>query len=180
MLLGWPGAEGLVCDIGGSSMELAEVRGGQVGQRVTSPLGPFRLAEIAPKKLDKHIARLVKDLRKTMGTANCLFLVGGSWRAIARLDMIRRDYPLTVLHEYRMTPQDVFDTVDCILAGDIEALRKKADLSEARMALVPLACQVLRHSSTRCAPSDSPSRPTASARGCSTSRCRRSCATATR
>jgi exopolyphosphatase / guanosine-5'-triphosphate,3'-diphosphate pyrophosphatase len=28
VLLGWPGAEGLVCDIGGSSMELAELKGG--------------------------------------------------------------------------------------------------------------------------------------------------------
>ena len=36
--------------------------------------------------------------------------VGGSWRAIARLDMERRGYPMTVLHEYRMTPDDVLAT----------------------------------------------------------------------
>ena len=35
-----------------------------------------------------------------------LFLVGGSWRAIARIDMERRGYPLHVLHEYRMSPSD--------------------------------------------------------------------------
>jgi len=28
----------------------------------------------------------------------------GSWRAIARIDMVARGYPLHVLHEYRMTP----------------------------------------------------------------------------
>lgn len=33
VLLGWPEAEGLVCDIGGNSMELAEVSGGKVGRR---------------------------------------------------------------------------------------------------------------------------------------------------
>jgi exopolyphosphatase/guanosine-5'-triphosphate,3'-diphosphate pyrophosphatase len=33
VLLGWPGADGLVCDIGGSSMELAEMGGGVVGAR---------------------------------------------------------------------------------------------------------------------------------------------------
>ena len=32
VLLGWPGAYGLVCDIGGSSMELAEISGGRVGR----------------------------------------------------------------------------------------------------------------------------------------------------
>ena len=43
VLLGWPEADGLVCDIGGSSMELAVVTGGTVGKRLTSPLGPLKL-----------------------------------------------------------------------------------------------------------------------------------------
>ena len=45
VMLGWPGSYGLVCDIGGSSMELAEIKGGQVGRRMTSPLGPLKLRE---------------------------------------------------------------------------------------------------------------------------------------
>ena len=39
VLLGWPGSYGLVCDIGGSSMELADLFEGRVGRRVTSALG---------------------------------------------------------------------------------------------------------------------------------------------
>jgi len=46
VLLGWPGARGLMCDIGGSSMELAEVGDNTVGRRVSSTLGPFRLQKI--------------------------------------------------------------------------------------------------------------------------------------
>ncbi|WP_227420702.1 Ppx/GppA family phosphatase [Roseitranquillus sediminis] len=145
VLLGWPGAEGLICDIGGSSMELARIGDGKVGERVTSPLGPFRLAEVKPAKLKGHIAGMVSGLVERMGKApDRLFLVGGSWRAIARLDMLRRNYPLTVLHEYRMTPQAVVETVDWIAQNDIQALRQRADLSEARMALVPVASHVLR------------------------------------
>ena len=145
VLLGWPEAQGLICDIGGSSMELAEVAGGAVGRRVTSPLGPFRLAEIAPDALQSHIAGIVADLVDTTGPEpEHLFLVGGSWRAIARLDMLRRDYPLTVLHEYRMTAEAVGATVDWIDSNDIKSLRRRASLSEARMALVPTAAKVLR------------------------------------
>lgn len=40
VLLGWPDARGIVCDIGGNSMELARIGDGKVGRRVTSPLGP--------------------------------------------------------------------------------------------------------------------------------------------
>ena len=46
VLLGWPGSYGLVCDIGGASMELAEISDGEVGQRLTTPLGPLKLINI--------------------------------------------------------------------------------------------------------------------------------------
>ncbi len=47
VLLGWPDAKGIVCDIGGNSMELARIGDGKVGKRVsTSPLGPFRLQQV--------------------------------------------------------------------------------------------------------------------------------------
>jgi exopolyphosphatase/guanosine-5'-triphosphate,3'-diphosphate pyrophosphatase len=54
---------------------------------------------------------------------NRLFLVGGSWRAIARIDMERRGYPLKVLHEYRMTPKAILDSIAMIGQSDIDALR---------------------------------------------------------
>ncbi|HSG57128.1 MAG TPA: exopolyphosphatase, partial [Paracoccaceae bacterium] len=71
-------------------------------------------------------------------------LVGGSWRAIARIDMERRGYPLHVLHEYRMTAKSVAATAKYIASQDLDALRSRCGVSSARMALVPLAIDVLR------------------------------------
>ncbi|MCV6823791.1 MULTISPECIES: Ppx/GppA family phosphatase [Halocynthiibacter] len=146
VLLGWPGAKGLVCDIGGSSMELAELSGGKVGHCVTSGLGPLKLKAIKTKKArTAHIKEVIEGLHKEMpSTDKRLFLVGGSWRAIARLDMERRGYPLTVLHEYRMTPKSVLNTAKWIAENDLEELRARTGTSEARMSLVPLACLVLK------------------------------------
>ncbi|MFN0114122.1 MAG: Ppx/GppA family phosphatase [Paracoccaceae bacterium] len=146
VLLGWPEAEGLVCDIGGNSMELAEVSGGAIGRRVTSPLGPFRLQEVAggPKALDAHIRGIVEDLRAEIGRHHDrIYLVGGSWRAIARIDMERRNYPLTVLHEYRMSPIDVRATAAFIARHTVADLRAMTGIGQERMALVHLAAQVL-------------------------------------
>ena len=146
VLLGWPEARGLVCDIGGASMELAEVGNGQVGRRVTSPLGPLKLQNIkgGKKALKSQIKMVMDDLVSQMGADHGrLFLVGGSWRAIARLDMERRGYPLHVLHEYRMTPRAVRATLKWIADNDISKLRARTGLSAARIALVPIACVVL-------------------------------------
>ena len=73
-----------------------------------------------------------------------LFLVGGSWRAIARIDIDRRDYPLTVLHEYRMSRKALYATIDHIEATPVEELRARTGIGESRMALVPIAAQVLK------------------------------------
>lgn len=146
VLLGWPDAKGLVCDIGGNSMELAEVEGGKVGRRTTSQLGPFRLQQVEGGKsgLRKHIRRIMADMAEKVGTDHKrIYLVGGSWRAIALLDMERTGYPMTVLHEYRMTPDAVAETVEWIAKNDLNQLRNRVGISSSRMELVPLASQVL-------------------------------------
>ncbi|MDO6586489.1 Ppx/GppA family phosphatase [Salipiger sp. 1_MG-2023] len=146
VLLGWPGASGMVCDIGGSSMELAELSGGQVGKRHTSPLGPLRFKDLdggrkaRERHVHKHIAALAE---KMQWNGERIYLVGGSWRAIARLDMERRAYPLHVQHEYRMTCEDVLETLKFIEKADLEALRSTCSISSARMSLVPYAAEVL-------------------------------------
>ena len=147
VLLGWPEAKGIVCDIGGNSMELAKIGGGTVGQRVSTPLGPFRLQQVAdtPKKRAAHIDRILKNCQAQLNSeGERIYLVGGSWRVIARLDMERRGYPLTVLHEYRMLPNDLLETLDWIAASDLGQLRSKTGTSVERMELVPLACEVMR------------------------------------
>ncbi|SNR24936.1 Ppx/GppA family phosphatase [Paracoccus sediminis] len=157
VLLGWPDARGLVCDIGGNSMELAEVADGQIGRRVSSQLGPFRLQQVSGGKdgLRKYIKKTMGDLARVMGTDHeRIYLVGGSWRAIARLDMERVSYPMTVLHEYRMTPQAVADTVSWIGDSDLNDLRGRVDISSSRMELVPLASQVLSQLVETFAPSE--------------------------
>lgn len=147
VFLGWPSAKGLMCDIGGSSMELAELGDGVVGRRVTSQLGPLKLMDAKGGRQGRKaiIDSSIDDLRAQIdGNYKTLFLVGGSWRAIARLDMERRGYPLKVLHEYRMTPQSILQTVKWISGKNVEELRAITGNSEARMRLVPIAAQVLK------------------------------------
>lgn len=146
VLLGWPDARGVVCDIGGASMELAEIAGGKVGRAVTSELGPLKLegAFPDPGDMDREIELVIKGLHDRLdGDYEELFLVGGSWRAIARLDMERRDYPLKVLHEYEMSAENLLDTCAWIATQTVDELRGLTGSSLARMSLVPTAAKVL-------------------------------------
>ena len=147
VLLGWPGAKGIVCDMGGNSMELARIADGAVGKRISTALGPFRLSQVSadPKERAAHIAQILKAAQSEIKSeGERIYLVGGSWRVIARLDMERRSYPLTVLHEYRMQPKSLIDTLDWLATSDLAVLRGRTGTSVERMELVPLACEVLR------------------------------------
>lgn len=157
VLLGWPGSYGLVCDIGGSSMELAEIDRDRVGKRVTSALGPLKLRDMKGGRKGRraYINETLDQLKDQMGSQrNRLFLVGGSWRAIARIDMERRGYPLHVLHEYRMSAKSIRATAKYIKDNDLEELRQRCGVSETRMALVPYAIDVLKGVVRRFRPHD--------------------------
>ncbi len=146
VLLGWPGAYGLVCDIGGSSLELAEISEGRVGKRISAQLGPLKLQGIKGGKKGRkaHIAEALRQMGTELGPQrDRLFLVGGSWRAIAKIDMVRRGYPLWVLHEYRMSRDAVRKTIRYIAEADEAELRAACGISAQRMALVRYAAEVL-------------------------------------
>ena len=146
VLLGWPGSFGLVCDVGGSSMELAEIYNGTVGRRVTSDLGPLKLQELSggSDARRKYIRETITRLADEMGPQhNRLFLVGGSWRALARIDMQRTNYPLHVLHEYRMGRSSVSKTLAYLNEVGLETLQDQCSISQSRMSLLPYAGEVL-------------------------------------
>lgn len=154
VLLGWPNAEGLVCDMGGASMELAQVAGGEVLSSSTSPLGPLQIADIAPgPKRTKEIRRQLKALaRRVPATGGRLFLVGGSWRAIARLDMERVGYPLKVLHGYQPPVTQLVETLKWIGQRPQAELTALTGTSAQRLSLVPAATDVLAELLARIAP----------------------------
>jgi exopolyphosphatase/guanosine-5'-triphosphate,3'-diphosphate pyrophosphatase len=143
VLLGWPEANGLVCDIGGASMELARVEDGVIGACGTSPLGPQKL-QGCDAEVDALIVNEIRKLLDVVGNkAGHLFLVGGSWRALARLDMSRRGYPFKVLREYRLSATQMRETIGWIETQNVQALAEHTDTSKERLTLVPRAAKVL-------------------------------------
>ncbi|MEA3051001.1 MAG: exopolyphosphatase / guanosine-5-triphosphate,3-diphosphate pyrophosphatase [Sphingomonadales bacterium] len=108
VISGIPNANGLAGDLGGGSLELADVSGGKVARSISLPFGVLRIG--SPDKETE--ARLRKQLGAALartglverGRGRPFYMVGGSWRALARLDIISRDYPLPITHHYVMAP----------------------------------------------------------------------------
>jgi len=138
-----PGADGIVGDLGGGSLELADVDDDSVGTAISLPLGVLRVRDDADG--EKHVRDTMRSALKASGLAKTsagrpFYMVGGSWRALARIDMIASDYPLPVKHEYAMRPQRALELRKMVRSLDVK-LRKA--IAPARLATSPVAAMIL-------------------------------------
>ncbi|MEJ7925792.1 Ppx/GppA family phosphatase [Sphingobium sp. AN641] len=105
VLSGIPGADGIVGDLGGGSLELARIRDGAVHQTISLPLGVLRLPEIRGRgrgALERQVRKMLDKAGWRASPDLPFYLVGGSWRALARFDMQLTSFPLPVVHQYDM------------------------------------------------------------------------------
>jgi len=155
VLAGIPDADGIVADLGGGSVELVRVGPGtlssgdtgQIGEGVSLPLGPLRLAEFGDraKSLSESVERVlagVPVLRAAAGRK--LYLVGGAARAIARLHMEHTQYPLHIIHRYTISRREAEGFLDIIGRQSRKSLERITTVSRRRLDVVPLAALVLR------------------------------------
>jgi exopolyphosphatase/guanosine-5'-triphosphate,3'-diphosphate pyrophosphatase len=142
-----PDADGIVGDLGGGSLELVRVRDGGVEDRVSFPLGVLRipaLREKGGKSFERQIARLIEDAGwQGRGRGLPFYLVGGSWRALARLDMALANYPLPIIHHYELTSADILRLSRTIPHLSRARLREVKELSSSRAATLSDATALL-------------------------------------
>lgn len=132
-----PEADGLVGDLGGGSLELARISGGEVRQTASFPLGVLRVAELRARGKNALRSAVAKALKSVPWVRECaglpLYLVGGSWRSLARLDMIRTGFALPIVHHYTMAPSRADRLVRLLARLAPERLAEFASISTSRI-----------------------------------------------
>jgi exopolyphosphatase/guanosine-5'-triphosphate,3'-diphosphate pyrophosphatase len=146
VISGIPDADGIVGDLGGGSLELVDVADGKVIESVSIPFGVLRIGALAKgegglakklaKALDGHSIR--KRARKRP-----FYLVGGSWRALARFDMLLADHPLPIVHQYRIPNARVTELQKALMVSRPDPKSVPA-LSDSRLPTLPYAAMLLR------------------------------------
>ncbi|MBW6523662.1 Ppx/GppA family phosphatase [Sphingomonas sp. RHCKR47] len=145
VLSGIPGANGIVGDLGGGSLELVRIRKGELGERVSFPLGVLRLAPLRERgRLDRVVETMLRDAGWIGAGKNLPFyLVGGSWRGLARLAMHRARYPLPIIHQYAMSPDTITSLRRTLSQLGKPQLKDVPGLSSGRIPTLPDAAALL-------------------------------------
>lgn len=143
VMLGWPRAEGLVADLGGSSLELARVENGEVIEAISTHAGHLRLADASTEESKSTLDTLEKAARNFAPIKGPLVLIGGAWRALAKAEMNRQKYPLHVLMGYEVAPSDIRALCDWATTVGPQELKKVAGASSSRVASIAAGARAL-------------------------------------
>ena len=148
VLCGIPTADGILADIGGGSLEVVRLDAGRRGQSQTLGLGVIRLSERAGDDPIRARAIAEADLATvpwlSEGMGRDLYLVGGAWRALARIHMAQTGYPLNMVHHYTIGREEARDLAGVIAAAGRRALERLPDISRRRVEDLPYAAVALR------------------------------------
>lgn len=145
VIAGDPDAEGVVGDLGGSSLELIRLNGAAPADGVTLPLGPFALGAPRPLVIDRT-RRVIEAALEPHGrrfATREFHAVGGAWRNIALLHMDLSDYPLRVAHQYQMSRSDAVELARFVERQSKASLQRIEGLSKRRFETLPYAALVL-------------------------------------
>ena len=144
VMLGWPNAQGLIADIGGSSLELAAVEHDEIMGAVSTKAGHLRLADAKPEEREAILTQLAAEARKFAPIKGPLVLIGGAWRALAKAEMSRKNYPLHVLMGYEVTADEIRSLCDWAIDVEPQQLKKAAGASSSRVASISAGALALR------------------------------------
>ena len=135
---------GLFFDLGGGSLEMVIYSRPSIRRILSVPLGGLRLTDLYAKPngsyTKKNYARMRKRIlellpeKKHLPTSKSLDLVGvgGSVRALARYDQMRREYPLNKLHNYSMKKNAVESDHLALRRMSTRTLRKNPAIGQER------------------------------------------------
>lgn len=143
----FPGAEGAVADLGGGSLELTAVANGECSRETSLPLGTLRLPALRADGADKFKQRISKHLKaggwdKPIG--GTLYLVGGTWRALACFAMHEQASPLTDPHGFAFSAAEALAIAKRLRRSKRSLLAAVPRVSPMRAAKLPDAGALLQ------------------------------------
>ncbi|MCQ8241213.1 Ppx/GppA family phosphatase [Rhizosaccharibacter radicis] len=148
VLCGLPDADGVMADIGGGSLELVRLENGGYAHGQTLKLGVIRLGDRAGGDPERARAIVEDDLAPLDWLRDCsgrtLYLVGGAFRALARLQIARTAYPLNIVHQFELDIEAAREMCAWMMSASRRTLERLPGAPRRRLDDLPFAAIVLR------------------------------------
>ncbi len=151
----FPQAQGCVADLGGGSLELVTIEEGTTHGAISLPFGTLRLPGLRAKgKFARAVNAAIDDADWQGPADRPLYMVGGTWRALAHFAMRQNGYPLTDPHGFRLGAREADRLAKILIDTQPHQLETIPGISTMRASYLPDAAALLRPLLDRLAPSE--------------------------
>lgn len=138
---------GLIGDIGGGSLEVAEILDDRVGDRsVSLPLGTLPVQSMMREDFAGARQRIDEMLQESLPpllTEPVFYPVGGGWRALAHVHIARTAAPIRVAHGYELDAKEARALAKSIARSAPKEVAALPGVPTRRVATLPAAALVL-------------------------------------
>lgn len=147
---------GIIGDLGGGSLELVEVKQGDIKDHVSLKLGSLRMLDETKGDRDKIRKLIDKRFEKLAWLDDdpvpAFYAIGGSFRALAKMYMTANKYPLHILHEFTAETKPFLAFVREIIELSNDKLEKYPGSAAKRVPQLPGAALLLEKiiTTTKC------------------------------
>jgi exopolyphosphatase/guanosine-5'-triphosphate,3'-diphosphate pyrophosphatase len=148
---------GLIGDMGGGSLEVAEILDDRIGERsVSLPLGALPvqalLAEHGGDEAKREVDARLHDKLPPALTEPVFYAVGGGWRALAKAHMAAEGTPVHVVHGYTLDAGEARAFAKKLWRLSAAKLAKRPGVTARRIPTLPAAALVMDRVLKRLAP----------------------------
>lgn len=140
----FPAARGVVADLGGGSLELIHVDGETLARGASLPFGTLRLPGLradGPARFSRHIRKALDVAEWHCAADESLFLVGGTYRALARFALEQHPSGIDDPHGFTLTREAAASLCRSVLRGKLPAAG--SGIAASRLATLPDAAALL-------------------------------------
>ncbi|MFO1067140.1 MAG: Ppx/GppA family phosphatase [Geminicoccaceae bacterium] len=139
--------DGIVADLGGGSLEFAEIgHGGLAERRISLPLGTLRLPPNPGAAAARHIEAVLDTAPWLRGAARgrAFYVVGGGWRALARIHLAVSAAPLGIVHGHTLDRDQALEFSGRIARTERKDLAEMPGVPRRRLETLPAAALLFR------------------------------------
>lgn len=142
----FPGASGIVADLGGGSLELIDIDGDACRHGVSLPLGTLRLPPLragGDAAFGRNVARILGAEDWSAPHSPTLYLVGGSFRSFARYAMQQGEWPSDDPHGFTIPAEAAAAIARTLARKKGDALLPVPGIGTSRLVTLPDAAALL-------------------------------------
>ena len=147
LLSSFPSANGIMADLGGGSLELSLIKDGKIEEFVSLKIGVVRFLNNYlknKKSCIKKISKLLNSinwLQKNKGMN--LYAIGGSFRSLAKVHILTKKYPLSLIQGYTINKNEINELIDLSSNIKSKTIKNISDIENERIKTIPVASLIL-------------------------------------